>query len=308
MKCVLSLTLLGLIFGSFSFSQTKPTILISGNGNLSINSSGQGVAGVGGGVGLAAGSRQTTVNKHDQTIEMAGDFLNFCPAVELTLSQNEQPDYFVFLNREGQPTPFGEIGQSQLMVLNRRKSVVFVVAKKATVKNAVKSACNAITADWQANGRLALDAPASAIPIAPHDSALPTATASSAPPQPATQAAPALPQQPKLDTVAIVLHTTASAEKYCKPETIASILSDTNAYVTSKGLILGSAATSKTILVLIVDRPLSKWVEITVQGRDGSGNVLWGEKVSDSGWGHLGTQGMLNTLEKVHQIIDARLK
>lgn len=85
-KCVLSLVLLSLIFDSFSFSQTRPIILISGNGNLSINSSGQGVAGVAGGVGLAAGSRQTTVNKHNQTMEMAGDFLNFCPAIELTLS------------------------------------------------------------------------------------------------------------------------------------------------------------------------------------------------------------------------------
>ena len=100
------------------------------------------------------------------------------------------------------------------MVLNRRKSVVFVVGKKATVKNAVKSACNAITSDWQANGRIAVDAPASAVPIAPHDSALPTA---SAPSQPAAQVAPVLPQQPKLDTVAIVMHTTASADKYCKP-------------------------------------------------------------------------------------------
>lgn len=305
MKCALSLVLLTFIFGSFSFSQTTPLILISGNGNLSINSIGQGVAGIDGGVGWAAGTRQTAVNKHDQTMEMAGDFSKFCPAVELTLSQNAQPDYFVFLNREGHPTAFGEMGQSQIMVLNRRKSVVFVVGKKATVKNAVKSACNAITADWQANGRIAVDAPASAVTIPPHDSGLPTA---SAPPQPAAQVAPVLPQQPKLDTVAIVMHTTASADKYCKPETIASILSDTTAYVTSKGLTLGPAATSKATLVLIVDRPLSKWVEITVQGRDDSGNVLWGEKVSDGGWGHLGTQGMLNTLEKVHQIIDARLK
>jgi len=77
-----------------------------------------------------------------------------------------------------------------------------------------ESACNAITSDWQANGRIAVDAPASAVPIAPHDSALPTA---SAPSQPAAQVAPVLPQQPKLDTVAIVMHTTASADKYCKP-------------------------------------------------------------------------------------------
>jgi hypothetical protein len=40
------------------------------------------------------------------------------------------------------------------MALNRRKTILFV-AKKGTVKNAVRSACNAMMADWQANGRLA---------------------------------------------------------------------------------------------------------------------------------------------------------
>jgi hypothetical protein len=293
---------------SLSFSHTKPVILISGNGNVSINSSGQGVGGIHGGVGWAAGTGGTAINQHDQTMEMAGDFSKFCPAVELTLSQAAQPDYFVFLNREGQPTVFGELGQSQIMVLNKRKSIIFEVGKKATVKNAVKSACNAIAADWQANGLLAVNAPASVAPITPNDSAL---RAAPVPSQPVLQAASMLPPQPKLGTVAIVMHTTASAEKYCKPETIASILSDTNAYVTSKGLILGTAATSKTTLVLIVNRPVMKWIEITIQGRDGSGNVLWGETVSEGAWAastHLGTQGMLNTLEKVHQVIDARLK
>ncbi len=303
MKCVLSLVFLSVTVGSFSSAQTKPLILISGNGNLSVDSSGQGVAGFSGSVGWAAGTRQTAINKHDQTMEMAGDFSNFCPAVELTLSSAAQPDYFVFLNREGQPTIFGELGQSQIMVLNKRKSVIFVVGKKATVKNAVKSACNAITADWQANGRITVATPA-AVPAATlTDSAPPAYSASS---QPAVQASAPLPQ-PKLDTVAIVLRTTASAEKYCKPQTIASVLSDTNAYVTSKGMTLGTAGTSKTMLVLIVDRPMSKWIEITVQGRDGAGNVLWSEKASDGGWGHLGTQGTLNTIGKVHQILDAHL-
>lgn len=108
--------------------------------------------------------------------------------------------------------------------------------------------------------------------------------------------------------VALVMHTTARADKYCKPQTVASILSDTTAYLASKGLALGTVRNSKTILVLIVDRPPSKWVEITVQGQDPSGNIFWNEKVSDGGgWGHLGEQGLLNTLDKVHHIIDSRL-
>lgn len=305
MKSIRLLVFLGLSLSPTCFSQSKPVVLISGNGNLSINSSGQAVGGIAGGVAVGGGTKQTTVNKHDQTIEMAGDFLDFCSAVELTLLQSDQPDYYVFLNREGQPTMFGELGQSQVMVLNRRKSVVFVVGKKATVKNAVRSACNAIVADWQANGRIVVDDPLSSAvsnPSSPPVAAVPT--------QQAAPIASVPSPQIKLDTVAIVIHTTAAAEKYCKPQTITSVMADTNAYVTSKGVVLGTVATSKASLTLIIDRPKMKWIEITVQGRDGSGNLLWNEKVSEGAWaaeGHTGTQGMLNTLEKVHQVIDAHL-
>jgi hypothetical protein len=103
------------------------------------------------------------------------------------------------------------------------------------------------------------------------------------------------------------MRTTAKAEKHCKPETIASVLSDTTSYLTAKGVKIGPAATAKTTLILVVDRPITKWLEITVQGRDPAGNLLWSDKVSDGGWGHLGTTGTLNRLEKVHRIIDTRL-
>ena len=92
-------------------------------------------------------------------MEMAQDFLQFCSTATITLDQATTPDYFVFQNRKGSPATFAEIGQSQVMVLNRKKSVIFV-AKMGTVKNAVKHACNAITEDWQAHGRLATSGPA----------------------------------------------------------------------------------------------------------------------------------------------------
>ena len=61
------------------------------------------------------------------------------------------------------------------------------------------------------------------------------------------------------------------------------------------------------MLVLVVDRPLSKWLKITVQEKDSAGNVLWSEAVSDGGWGHLGAKGTLDVLEKVHKVIDTHL-
>lgn len=284
----------------FSFSQTKPVVLIAGSGNISINSTGQAVGGIDGGVGAAAGSRQTSVNKHDQTMEMAQDFLRDCPDVELTLSHDMLPDYFVALNREGQATMFGEMGQSQIMVLNRRKSVIFVVSKKAKVSSAVRSACTAIAADWQANGRIAVETSPASVAATPTNPIVPPPTS-----QPSTQPTPSM-TQPVLDTVAVEIHTTASANKYCKAETIASVLSDTNAYLTSKGWVLGKVATSKKALVLIVDRPFTKFIEITVQGRDMTGNLLWSEKVSAANsW--TGSQALLDTMAKVHLVIDTHL-
>lgn len=275
------------------WAQTKPIILIAGEGNLSVNSSGQGLAGAHGGVGWAAGTRQTAVNKHDQTMEMAQDFLQWCPAFEITVSQTVTPDYFVGLNREGVPTAFGELGKSQIMVLNARKTVIFV-GKKGTVKNAVKMACNAIAADWQANGRIAVPPPA----VAPTNSSL-------APTSLVPQTAPVA-----LADVAVILRTTAHADKYCKPDTIASVLNDATAYLASKGMTLGTATNSKVTVVLIMDRPVTKWIAITVQGQDPSGNVLWSEKVANNGWGqnfHMGGTEMLKVLDGVHQIIDVHI-
>ena len=133
----------------------KPVALISGNGNVSIASN-----------KIDGGLSQTTVSKHDQTMEMAQDFLQFCSTATITLHKANTSDYFVLLNRKGSPSLFlGEIGQSQIMVLNRRKTVMFV-AKKGTVKNAVKQACNVITEDWQANGSLATPSTSTELPPA----------------------------------------------------------------------------------------------------------------------------------------------
>ncbi|MFY9841858.1 MAG: hypothetical protein WCD02_10565 [Terriglobales bacterium] len=290
--------LLALMLVGICSAQTKPVVLIQGNGNISIQSTGQAGAGVVGGAVVGGSAKQSTINKHDQTMEMAQNFLQSCPSIEVTLDGNATADYIVELNREGTPTIFGEAGKSQIMVLNAHKTPIFV-GKKATVKNAVKSACNSVTADWQAHGRIQQ-------PPQPTQQMHPTPEK-----QPALETQPAAiaPSQVVADTadIAVVMQTTAKADKYCKPETIASVLSDTISYVTSKGFKIGPAAAGKNTLMLVVDRPMSKWLEITVQGRDASGTVLWSEKVSDGGWGHLGTAGTLNTLEKVHRIIDTRL-
>jgi hypothetical protein len=295
-------------------AESKPLVYISGTGNISILTSGEAVGGINDGTGWAAGAKQQSVNKHDQTMEMAQNLLHNCPSIELTVSQAAQPDYIVTLNREGTPTGFGELGQSQIMVVNKRKSVIFV-NKKATVKNATKSACTAIAADWLAHGPLAplpsAITPALSPPAAASSSPATPVTAPVVAPTPSAVPTPA----PALMDVAIFVRTTAAAERYSKPDTINTVLTDTQSYVTAKGLSLGKVSNSKMTIVLIVDRPKTKWIQITVQGQDPYGNVLWSQQADD---GHtvrdnlLGT-GMhggatVTTLESVHKILDERLR
>jgi len=217
-------------------------------------------------------------------MEMAQNLLQSCSGVEVTLDRTAQPDYYLLLNREGGAY---NIGQSQVMALNRRKTVL-LVAKKGTVKNAVKSACNAMMADWQTNGRIAVADPRPIdVSVAGSDHALPAAA--------------------KGKTVALNLQTTAAAQKRCKPQTIADVMNDTVAYLTAKGVAMGTAQSSAYTLTLIIDRPMSKWIQITMQARDEAENLLWSETVSDGGWAHAGTTGTLNALTRVHEIIDAKL-
>jgi len=228
--------LLSILFLSLpARGQTRPTVLIHGEGNISITSAGIGSAGiVGNGTVIGSSSHRSTVNKHDQTMEMAQDFLRFCPSVELTLNAGAPADYVVQLNREGSATIFGELGRSQIMVVNGLDSPIFV-GKRATVENAVKSACDAIAADWQAHGRLKKPMPVAVPSPAPSPApAAPIATSPVATPPPSSE--PSATPTPKPADIAVVMMTTAAAEKRCKPETLASVLSDTTAYLTSKGM------------------------------------------------------------------------
>jgi hypothetical protein len=84
-------------------------------------------------------------------------------------------------------------------------------------------------------------------------------------------------------------------------------MSDITAYLTAKGVALGTTANSAYSLTVIVDRPAMKWIQITMQARDDSNHLLWSDTVSDGGWGHAGTQGLLNTMERLHHVIDSKL-
>lgn len=136
--------LITLVFVCGLAAAQKPVILISGNGNTNVSTIGAAVAP--GGVVVGAGT--TSINKHDQTMEMAQDFMKSCPEVSVSLDATATPNYFVSLNREGMMTAFGDMGVSQIMVTDSKKTVLFV-SKKGSVNRAVKAACKAVMSDWK---------------------------------------------------------------------------------------------------------------------------------------------------------------
>lgn len=125
--------LIVLLCGSAFGRGRKPVVYIRGRGNISINSEDIGAATIGPDGAVSASSSASTINKHNQTMEMAQDFMHYCPSVALTLNAKAPADYTVILNREGQPTIIGELGRSQIMVLNSAGSPIYV-GKKAPSK------------------------------------------------------------------------------------------------------------------------------------------------------------------------------
>jgi hypothetical protein len=62
------------------------------------------------------------------------------------------------------------------------------------------------------------------------------------------------------------------------------------------------------ILVLIVDRPVSKWVKLQLQCLSSEGKLLWEEEANGSTWGFSGANGVKVAMKKLKSGIANRLK
>jgi hypothetical protein len=60
------------------------------------------------------------------------------------------------------------------------------------------------------------------------------------------------------------------------------------------------------LLYLIVDRPVTKWIKVTLRAYDLSGKQFWQEETA-SGGGFSGAHGLRVTLERLHKLLDRRL-
>ena len=65
-------------------------------------------------------------------------------------------------------------------------------------------------------------------------------------------------------------------------------------------------AGASSLLVLTVDRPVTKWVKIGLEAYDLSGTLLWKESV-DEGGGLSGKGGVKKALDKLKKRLDSRL-
>jgi hypothetical protein len=144
-------------------AQDKPRVFVQGKGSQDVNSSGSS----GGGQHWGVFNSRSTIDSHDESMEVTKDLQKSCSGVIITLNASNA-DYTVMLNRESKKNRGLLRSNSQVEVANRGGDVIGTNATH-TVGNASKDACQLILADWQAHGKSAAPAaqPAAATPAAP---------------------------------------------------------------------------------------------------------------------------------------------
>lgn len=148
------LIILALVCTVFAGAQDKPRVFVQGKGSQDVNSDGSGA----GGRHWAAWGSRSTIDSHDESMEVTKDLQKNCNSVTVTLNQSNA-DYTVLLNRESKKNRGLLRSNSQIEVANRAGDILGTNSTH-TVGNAAKDTCELINSDWQKNGRLAAATPA----------------------------------------------------------------------------------------------------------------------------------------------------
>jgi hypothetical protein len=136
-------------------AQDKPRVFVQGKGSENVSSGGSG----GGGSHWGAWGSKSTIDSHDESMEVTKNLQKDCSGVTVTINQ-ANADYIVMMNRESKQNRGLLRTNNQIQVANRAGDILGTNATR-TVGNASKDACNLIVADWQAHGRInAQEAPA----------------------------------------------------------------------------------------------------------------------------------------------------
>lgn len=233
----------------------------------------------------------TSGGARPQTAETIKTFQERCTEVRIN-NRPEKADYVVVLEHEG-GKGWGQ-KDNKIAVFNSEGDLVFS-SSTVTLGGAVQGACVAISSDW---GR--------------HPRATPEVT----PPEAGTEAntvTGGLSKQPDsalpvdIATVALVMRRTPKHEKYSKPQVAFAVVDDVFEYLKTKNVsVAKSDASARYQLRLIIDRPITKWIDVRVQAFDSTGKLLWEDSAS-SGGGVTGDHGLRVALEKIHAMLDKKL-
>ncbi|MGC2447628.1 MAG: hypothetical protein WA477_08285 [Candidatus Sulfotelmatobacter sp.] len=137
-------------------AQDKPRVFVQGKGSQDVSSNGSGV----GGHHWGTWGSKSTIDSHDESMEITKDLQKECPGVTVTINDSNA-DYIVMMNRESKQNRGLLRSNSQIQVANKAGDVLGTNATH-TVGHASKDACNLIMADWEAHGRLNIPQQASA--------------------------------------------------------------------------------------------------------------------------------------------------
>ena len=132
-------------------AQDKPRVYVQGKGSEDINTDGSGA----GGRHWAAWGSRSTIDSHDESMEVTKDLQKNCSGVVVTLNQSTA-DYTVLMNRESKKNRGLLRSNSQIEVANKSGDILGTSATH-TVGNAAKDACQLIISDWQSHGRITTD-------------------------------------------------------------------------------------------------------------------------------------------------------
>jgi hypothetical protein len=148
-------------------AQDKPRVFVQGKGSQDVSTDG---AAAGGHHWATFGSR-STIDSHDESMEVTKNLQKECTSVVVTLNQSNA-DYTVLMNRESKKNRGLLRSNSQIEVANRAGDILGTSATH-TVGNAAKDACQLITSDWQAHGPMAASPSAPVVSAAPSHSVAP---------------------------------------------------------------------------------------------------------------------------------------
>lgn len=121
---------------------------MQGKGSENVSSTGSG----GGGQHWAAWGSKSTIDAHDESMEVTKNLQKDCSGATITINESNA-DYIIMMNRESKKNRGLPRTNSQIQVANKAGDVIGTNATR-TVRNAAKDACNLIMADWQTHARL----------------------------------------------------------------------------------------------------------------------------------------------------------